>query len=273
MKPFLFSTEIRTFSLQIDLCNAKIYTGCTMVAAFNLPFTDWSIPDGTYVNFTLSGDGDSCASVPCQNDAESSVPNTCSFVYNPLLGRRLYVVGEAGLSAGFQATFSMEIIRCPKLEYTLPEVEKILLQSKEERPQILPPKKSLTVAPGCPTNAMLTKRSAGLDTQGQVRTSPKTTDAAKFFLSVCPGDRGIYSKVEFSLQATDGTSAFATYFCPSAPCSTNVSPVGWYDDSGTALNSVSISNLKDQFLWFDVYGWGAFQGVNSYRFAVSLLDQ
>jgi len=122
----------------------------------------------------------------------------------------------------------------------------------------------------CP-EADITKRTVLFNVPGHVKTSPLTSDAAKYQIAVCP-DRLNFAKVEYSLQATDEISAFASYYCSSAPCSVNISPPGWFDDSATALNHVLISNLKNQMLWFDIYGWGQYHGMNSYVFNLLIDD-
>jgi len=253
----------------MDLCDTDIYKGCTMEASINLPFTAWSIPDGTYVNYTLVGEGDSCSAVHCKNDLSSKGhPGRCTFTYHPRIGRRIYAVGDAGLSAGFQATFNMEVTDCPNEELKPSEVEELVRRRKQKIEIVFPEVGKTT----CPTNVLSTKRTVGLDSRGKVKTSPKTVDADKYFFSVCP-DRGAYTKVEFSLQALDAQSAFATYFCPVGNCSTSKSPAGWFDDSGTALNEIVLYNLKSQYLWFNVYGWGEFHAKNRYRFAIAVSDQ
>jgi hypothetical protein len=266
-QPFLFSTNNHDFALEMTLCKPDVYTGCTMVATVNLPFTDWSIDDGTYVNFTIYGEGDGCAKPICTSDPNAAIPNTCAWTYDASYGSRLYAVGSSGISAGFQATYNMEIMNCPYQVLTTAEMEKVVKNVNDK-----PASRKVGKHSYCPSSPATTKRTAGLDTSGEVPTSPKTSMTMKYFFAVCP-DVTTYTQMHYRLQATDSKSAFATYFCGISHCSTGNSPPGWYDDSGTALNSVILSNLKNQFLWFDVYGWGEFHGVNSYRFSISLEDQ
>jgi len=94
----------------------------------------------------------------------------------------------------------------------------------------------------------------------------------KYAIIVCP-DRSTFASVSFNLQATDKYSATATYFCGLAPCNTDRSPPGWFDDSGTGLNAVTISNMKTQLLYFNVYGWGKYKGVNSFVWSARISDQ
>jgi len=254
LKPFQFDIERRTFALSIQLCAPAVYTGCQMTATVNCPFTPWAVEDGTYTNFTVSSAADNCAAVICQNNAKAtSNPNRCSFVYNPSYGPRLYVTGTAGNAAGFQGTFNLEVNCTKKSE--IPEKNFYGLN---------------TMAP-CPASADTTKRTILFDIPGQVPTSSRTADAAKYQIAVCP-DRQVFAKVDYSLQAVDKNSAFASYFCNTGPCNVDISPVGWRDDSGTALNAISLSNLQNQMLWLNVYGWGQFEGRNTYVFHMEISD-
>jgi hypothetical protein len=113
INPYQFEINRNSVALQVPLCSNSQYIGCTAKAEFNLPYTDWSIPDGTYLNFSVLGNHDACASVLCKNDPTSpSNPGSCSFVITGDVGDRIYVVGFSGHAAGFQATYNMKIT-CP----------------------------------------------------------------------------------------------------------------------------------------------------------------
>jgi len=237
----------------MQLCSPAVYTGCLMTASINLPFTDWVVEDGTYANFTITSDVDNCANIICQNSAKAaSNPNRCTFIYDPKYGSRLYASGTAGNAGGFQGTYNLEI-NCTK---------RVTPVKNEDH--------GISNSP-CPPNADITKRTILFNVPGQVKTSPRTSDAAKYEIAVCP-DKQVFAQVSYSLQAVDKSSAFASYFCASTPCNVDVSPLGWYDDSGTSLNAVTISNLKNQMLWLDVYGWGQFSGMNTYVFNMEIND-
>jgi len=254
LSPFQFDVERNSFAVEMDLCNATIYHGCTMTAVLNLPFTLWSIDDGTFAAFQIAGEGDGCANPVCKNDPNGATrPNSCSFVYRSAMGAKLYASGIAGRSAGFQATFNMQIT-CP------PGHSPTLATPKET------PKPSPFVCPVAPGS----KRSLKLLEPDVVETSPLTTKAKKYALSVCQAGSNPFAKISFSLQARDQASAFATYFCTNSNCNTNNSPIGWFDNSGTATNLVEISNLQNNLLYFTIYGWGQFQGKNNYVFNIEV---
>jgi len=257
--PYQFDIQRRTFSLEMALCDAQVYAGCTMTAYLNLPFTRWSVPDGTYANYSIYGEGDNCGLAACTNNPASPDPFACVFAFNPRLGTKLYAVGVAGNAGGFQATFNMKIV-CPA--------------NNPGKARVFDVPASPTVnSAGCPANPDLTRRLINLNVDGDVITSPRTEDSKKYSLVVCP-DRASFSAVYFTLQSTDRFSATASYFCSSSDCNTNNSPTGWYDDSGTALNAVTITNLnKAQMLWFNIYGWGQYQGLNRFVFNVRIVDQ
>jgi len=172
------------------------------------------------------------------------------------MGDRIFVSAFSGRAAGFQATFNTKITCSSdgpvKVKPTLNNLEKSGLAA-------------------CP-QADSTKRFVNLVTPGSVATSPKTSDAVKFSISVCP-DQKASASLMFSLQATDQRSAFATYFCSVSDCNTNNSPQGWFDQSGTALNYVGINSLSSQVLYFTIYGWGEFQGKNGFVFNIEINDQ
>jgi len=258
INPYQFEINRNSVALQMPLCSAIQYQGCTASVEFNLPFTTWSIDDGTYLNFTVLGKGDACGSVLCSNNPTSpSNPGQCSFTIGDSAGDRIYVVGTSGRAAGFQATFNTKIT-CPKTKHA---------QSHHSSKAI---EKSGLLQ--CPPQADPTKRFISLVTPGSVPTSPKTTDAMKYAVSVCP-DQKAYASVTFNCQAVDQKSAMATYFCPSDKCNTDSSPQGWFDQSGTALNFVEVNSLSSQLLYFTIYGWGEFQDINTYVFSLEINDQ
>jgi len=256
LNPYQFDTQRRTWAIKMQLCSAQIYVGCQFKATINTPFTDWSLADGTYSNYSVFGVSDGCTKPLCSNTPNGTDPFSCTFAYSAGHGSTLFAQGVTGLSAGFQATFNMRIT-CPpghvfKTNVVEPPVDKKLLAA-------------------CPV-ADTSKRYVTLSTPDRVLTSPKTTDAKKYAVYVCE-DTTVFAQMRFNLQAADSVSATATYFCPSGPCSTNNSPTGWFDDSGTATNFVSISNLKAQLLYFNVYGWGKHNAFNSYVFSIDVINQ
>jgi len=256
--PYQFEINKNTVALQMPLCSGgSQYNGCNVSAGFNLPFTGWSIPDGTYLNFSVIGNGDACGTVLCKNNpTDPASPGTCSFIYQSKMGDRLYIVGTSGRAAGFQATFNMKIT-CPKSSSA--SFSPIRLHEKSGLSQ-------------CPQQADPTKRYVNLVTPGIVPTSPKTSDAVFYALSVCP-DQKAYASVTYNCQAVDQKSAFATYFCPVSNCNTNNSPQGWFDQSGTALNFVEVTSLSSQMMYFTIYGWGQYQAVNTFVFNIQVNDQ
>jgi len=258
ISPYQFEINKNTVALQMPLCSVSSYNGCTMTINVNLPFTGWSMPDGTYLNFTVYGNGDACGMVLCRNTpTDLNHPTNCSFVYESKMGDRIYVLGISGRAAGFQATFNMRI-KCPGSLTNTTAATRI----HREKSGLLE----------CPEKADPTKRFVDLVTPGMVRTSPKTTDAVTYAISICP-DQKAYSSVSYNLQAVDQKSAFASYFCSVSDCNTNNSPLGWFDQSGTALNYVPISNLPSQLLYFTIYGWGEYQAINTFVFNIQVNDQ
>jgi len=241
----------------MDLCNESIYDGCAITTTFSLPFTAWSVADGTFASYSVAGSGDRCASIACKNDPNAdNFPNACSFIYNKNIGARLYAFGTVGRAGGFQATFQMKIT-CPHLH--------------EKR---IPPPRTPKIPSGladCPITALPTKRGIKLAIPGSVPTTPSTTLAVKYSMAICP-DKAPYAELSFSTQAVDQHSAFSTYFCPDAPCNTNQSPPGWFDNSATATNLVRITNLQLQTIYFTIYGWGPYQGTNNYVFSIQVDD-
>jgi len=259
INPYQFEINRNSVALQMPLCSAAEYTGCTASVEFNLPFTDWSIPDGTYLNFTVLGSGDACSSVLCSNDPKNpTTPGSCSFVIQASAGDRIYVVGISGRAAGFQATFNMKIDCSDTVQ--------------QHPPRSVSNHREKSGLAQCPPQADPTKRFVTLVTPGTVPTSPKTTDAMKYAVSICP-DQKAYSSITYNCQAVDQRSAMATYFCPSEDCNTNSSPQGWFDQSGTALNFVEVNSLSSQLLYFTIYGWGEFNGINTYVFNLEINDQ
>jgi len=239
----------------LDLCNQTLYAGCNITSVLNLPFTRWSIPDGTFASFRVSGSANDCPTIACQNNPNAATnPNQCSFIYDPSLGTSLYVYGSAGKSAGFQATFNAKI-SCP--------VKPVIPKAVVREPS------GLTACPPQPSN---TKRSVVLVVPGNVATSPQTEFAKQYSVSVC-SSKTPYASITYSAQSTNQVSAFATYFCTGDECNTNLAPVGWYDQSGTAANLITIGNLQSQTLTFIVYGWGVYQGTNSFVFNIAINDQ
>jgi hypothetical protein len=252
--PFQFDLDRTSFALKLDLCNVTLYTGCVVTSVLNLPFTRWNVADGTFALFRVSGSTNDCPTIACQNDPNAALnPNQCSFVYDPSLGSSLFVYGNAGKSAGFQATFNAKI-SCPAKPF-IPK----------------PEKREPSGLTACPTTVLPTKRSIVLVVPGNVSTSPRTEDAVQYSVSVC-SSKTPYASIVFSSQSTDQVSAFATYFCPGDTCNTNISPVGWYDQSGTASNFVQISQLQTQTLTFIIYGWGRYEGTNSFVFNIAISD-
>jgi len=264
--PLQFDVERVNFALSMALCNETLYQGCTMTAVFNLPFTAWSIEDGTYTQFRVAGIGDDCATIACQNDYRAPQrPNECAFVYNTRLGNRLVAYGESGRSAGFQATFNMKIV-CPSTETQTQTIQTQTIQTQETKPTYAP-----SGLKACPLS-VATKRGIKLVTPGKTPTSPLTSRATKYSLSVCPSSLPT-AKVTYSLQASDQLSAFASYFCAVSNCNTDTSQLGWFDRSGTAANLITITKLGNQLVWFNIYGWGGYNQDNSYVFNIQVDDE
>jgi len=235
--------------MQMSLCSAETYKGCMFEGYINLPFTDWSISDGTYVNYTIVGQDD-CSQILCQNNPVGHDPFSCIFKLGTLNSQKLYLRTLSGRSPGFQATFSMRIT-C-----TTPAVS-------------IKPIVSHSGLSTCPSKYEHSQRIVRIIETNSVKTSPKTSDSQKYSLIVCP-DTTTFAKLEFVAQARDDISAMATFFCSTPDCNTNNSPIGWFDDSGTAINNIQIDNLKTQQMWFNVYGWGAFQSNNTYTFSINM---
>jgi len=255
--PFQFDAERTVFAIELQLCDTTIYQGCNMTATLNLPFTQWSVDDGTYVAFQIADQADNCATPLCSNNpAFSSSPNTCSFIYKPAIGTRLFAYGTAGRSAGFQATFNMKI----DCSHPMPTPEPTIVKSTSKAPA------------ACPTPFSPSKRSLKLVVPGSVPTTPETSRAAKYSFSVCSAATP-YAKVTYSLQAVDPSSAFATYFCTVSNCNTATSQDGWFDNSGTATNLVELTHVQQRLLYFTIYGWGAYQGNDRYLFNIQITDE
>jgi len=252
-EPFQFDTNSRSVNLEISLCESEVYQGCDFDAVINLPFTEWSIPDGTYVNYTIVG-GSNCGTTLCKNDPTVDNPFLCHFKLPKLDSPKLYMIAQSGRSAGFQATFSLRI-NCSSQN----------IKEKEKKISVIQSDESIA----CPTTYQNSQRIVRVIGAHIVKTSPRTIYSNKYSFVVCP-DTSSFASIEYVSQAADYVSAMATYFCNVKPCDTNNSPNGWYDDSGTAINTVQISNLKSQQLWFTVYGWGQFNGNNTYTFAISI---
>jgi len=255
--PFQFDVERNTFAIQVDICNESLYNGCNFTAVLNLPFTGWSMDDGTFITFQVGGIADGCLATLCRNNpAATTNPNTCSFIYQQSYGSKLYIYGSAGRSAGFQSTFNMKVNCAPRQPY---------VPITEPRPKAIPT--------ACPIAFSPSKRGARLVVPGDVQTSPTTALAKKYYISVCSTNTP-YAKLTFTLQASDQKSAFATYFCSVSNCNTLTSPIGWYDNTGTATNLVKITNLqKNLLLYFTIYGWGQYQDKNEFVFNIHLTDQ
>jgi len=180
-------------------------------------------------------------------------------MFDEKMGDRVYVVGTSGRAAGFQATFNMKIV-CPKQF-----IQQYSVAAKSQQ-------RERSGLAQCPQRADPTKRFVALVTPGSVPTSPKTTDAMMYAVSVCP-DQKAASSLQYNCQAVDQKSAMATYFCPTENCNTNTSPQGWFDQSGTALNFVELNSLSSQTIYFTIYGWGLYHNVNSYVFNLEINDQ
>jgi len=248
LEPFTYDTNHRVNSCRMNLCHSMPFDRCLMTATINQPFTRWNVRDGTFVNFTILSNIDKCETVLCQNDPLGADPYTCSFYYSASVGEVIYFTGFSGNAPNFPVTFNMRTNCSDKGESTFG-------------------KQTL----GCPVNPKSTKRFVRITDSGTVPTSTRTELSNSYSFEVCPENTN-FAQILFHLRAIGSRSAFATYFCDHDDCSTNGSPTGWFDDSGTALNRVEINNLKSQPLWFNIYGWGEFEGFNRYLFDIIIRD-
>jgi len=253
LQPIEFFTGQRSFSLYVELCQLPLYTGCSMTATINLPFTAFDAPSGTAIQFSVYGSADSCSAPLCSNNVNNKTnPFSCTFVYKPAFGEKLYIIGVGGNAASYTATFNFRTTCGSSKEPETPRIQPINTKTRLE---------------ACPTTAKRTKRYIALRSAGAVPTSYQIKDAKKYSLVVCP-DQSTYVSLNYNVQATDQYSAFASYFCLTTPCTVNNSPPAFFDDSGTALNKVSISNLQNQMIYFTLFGWGKYEGSNSYLFNI-----
>jgi len=242
-----YSSNDRTFNLQMDLCDEAIYENCLFTAEMNLPFSEWSVDNGIYTSYAIIG-GNNCNTLLCSNDINSQTPEICQFYLPSNLGSTvLYMVSESGITASLISTFNLRI-NCS-------------LKS-DSNPQ--------NYSGVCPRVFSTSRRSIELNVPGSVLTSQTQPNYYSFV--ICPSSSSVAS-FDFALEATDQYSQFATYFCPTTKCTPSLSPLGWYDDSASAINHVTVSELKTQFIGFSVYGWGKYNAYNHYVFDVRIQNQ
>jgi len=231
------------YNMRMDLCNVNVYAGCRFNAYMNIPFEEWSIPNGVYSQYSIVG-GDNCNTLLCSNDLNSASPQNCSFYLPKNFTDNLYLVSQAGITVSLSATFSLQI-DCAEHGTT----------------------KFVPYKGGCPVEADVSKQNVKLSAPGSVMTSPDVPVVYSFL--VCPTTSS-FTSFDYVLEATDQNSAFATYFCSNSPCNVGHTQAGWYDASGAAINTVNVGNLKSSTLYFAIYGWGNYQAKNNFVFNIQV---
>jgi len=254
INPFLYDTNIRDINMLLNLCDSSLYDGCHATAFLNLPFTPWSISDGTYINYYITDDLSGCGDILCSNNASDIDPFTCQFDITNKIGDKLYLISSAGHAAGFQATFNMRL-DCQNR-----------ITGKTNNTY------GKTNLGNCPTTYDKSQRLYRINKPGSVKTSSFTSDANKYLILVCPDYTNLVT-LQYTSNALDKYSATASYMCSNPNCNVGNSPPGWYDDSGVSINKIDISNLKLQHVWLTLYGWGVYKGMNNYTFHIELHDQ
>jgi hypothetical protein len=242
----VYDINQRNYNMQMQLCNINDYQGCLFEAYLNIPFQDWSIPNGVYVQYSVVG-GINCNQVFCSNNINTNTPQNCSFYLPGNITNSLYLVSQAGNTVALTATFSLKINCAVTGKSTFSKY-----------------------SDGCPVQPDQSRQNVRLSSPGSVLTS--STNPANYSFIVCP-THSSFTSFSYILEATDQNSAFASYFCPSLPCDANNSPDGWYDASGSAINNVRVGNLKSMTLYLAVYGWGNYGAENNFVFNIQVSDQ
>jgi len=254
--PYLFELNSPPFALALDLCDSSPYAGCQMTASINLPATSWNIGQANYVNFQVNSEVDNCSRILCQNDIyAANNPNRCTFIYDPKFGTRLYVSGQAAQKTTSLVTTFNLAVNCSHAS-----------SSSVQDDDTNPFERS---ASGCPAQYDPSKRSIVLLSTRTIPTSQAFQDAALYKFAIC---NSITTFVDLSInvRATDKNSAFSTFVCDQPDCEANFS--NFSDTSGSATNRIEATNLKIQTVWLSVFGWGQFQGTNSFLFDTTILD-
>jgi len=230
-----------------NVCNATLYDHCMANATVNLPYTMWSVPSGLYVQFTVYA-GQNCQKIVCTNNYNSPIdPYSCQFVFNAAYGTQLAVGLMSGQGTEVVATFNIRFDCTLKYPYT-----------------------PVTDNNGCPANLQNTRKIYTIDAVQSVPTSPYWPQWGHYAFSVCPNNAN-YAQIDYSAAVIDLKSAISTYFCFIYPCYANNEIVS--DTSGSGVNIISIGNLNNQMVYFDVAGWGVYNGQNNFQFNIVVIDQ
>jgi len=234
-------------AVQANVCNATLYDHCMVNASINLPYTMWSVPSGLYVQFAVYA-GQNCQRIVCTNNYNSPInPASCQFVFNAAYGPQLSVALTSGKGTEVVGTFNIRFDCSVKYPYT-----------------------PVTDNNGCPSNMQNTRKIYTIDTLQSIPTSPYWPQWGHYSFAVCPNTAN-YAQIDYSAVVTDLKSAISSYFCNVYPCQAN-NPLA-SDTSGSGINIVTIGNLNNQMVYFDVAGWGVYSGTNNFRFSISVVDQ
>jgi len=230
-----------------------------MIAEFNIPDYRWSVRNGIFVQFQVMTEDGDCQKVVCQNDFAAPTDNNfCSFVYDKTMGDSLIIGSSCGLQSDITSTFNLRMNcenRARNFEYA--NVIKPLIP---------------TNIGSCPLKSLSTKQTAKLERIESVMTSVETENANLYEVIVC-GDATRKLQVDISVVGTDKYSAFATYVCPDKDCYAGSNPIyGWYENSGTNFNHLTITNLRPTTLYIIVYGRGLFNHLNNYTIGVDIVS-
>jgi len=242
----LYEASNLNYNMRMNLCDVNFYAGCLFQAYMNFPFEEWSIPNGVYSQYSIIG-GDNCNTVLCSNDINSKSPQNCSFYLPKNFTNDIYLVSRAGITVSLSATFSLKI-NCNAQGTT----------------------KFLPYKGGCPVNADVCRQNVRLSEPGSIKTSPDVPVIYSFLLCSVASS---FISLEYVLEATNQRSAFATYFCRSHFCNAGQAQTGWFDDSGSSVNTITIGQLNITSLYFAIYGWGDYEHFNSFVFNIQIVDQ
>jgi len=247
--PWSFTEVLSDIWVRFEMCANPPYANCYVQTSVSIPDRQWNPIGGNSVNVSIFSGIDNCANIIVKNDPYSTSPTIADFLYTPSMGSSFFVHLVSGGSTELQGTFDVKIT-CDKfnqLNNTFFNYYKSGLGA-------------------CPAPDMDMKMSYKLGSPASVKTSSTPSDWLQFELLNCLPPN--YNTLIYTAQAVDTKSAFSTRICKDSPCFV---PNTWLQDrSGSALNTITVSNYPNNPLYFSVSGWGEYNSFNNFIMSFSV---
>jgi len=231
---------------KLSLCDDQRYDQLTASFFVNLPYVPWSAPDGSVVSVSIYNDSAMTTLITTNNVSGQLAPQW-TFTYSVAYGD-LYIKAQAGGSASVIFTMEVQFYQPSALPSRLP---------------------TLTASGGTKQAVTFTDltQMVSVASEWQVQTGASIL----LEISFCPTSQSY--QLLFQTRASDGKSATALYLCvdPSEfPCNIGSSQQANQDPSSSALSSVILSTTTAQYSTIQaaVYGWGVYQGTNTFTFTM-----